>query len=80
MEVVRIDEKGRILLPKRIRDALGIKAKQQFRISVVDDKIVLVPLKSTADRYYGIVKVRKWPRDLDEFIVEAIQRWWRESM
>ncbi|RLG59206.1 AbrB/MazE/SpoVT family DNA-binding domain-containing protein [Candidatus Geothermarchaeota archaeon] len=79
MEVVRVDGKGRILLPKKIREALGIRARQRLRISIVNGRIVLDPLKSVADEYYGIMKIRKWPRDLDKFLVEAIRNWWRES-
>ncbi len=79
MEVVRVDGKGRILLPKKIREALGIRARQRLRISIVNGRIVLDPLKSVADEYYGIMKIRKWPRDLDEFLAEAIRNWWRES-
>jgi len=78
--VVRVDEKGRILIPKGIREALGVKERQMLRIEVVDGKIVLEPIKDIADKYYGVIRVKKWPRDLDEFLAEALQEWWRRSM
>jgi len=77
--VVRVDEKGRVLIPKSIREATGIRERQLVRIKIVDGKIVLEPLRDIADEYYGVIKVKKWPRDLDEFLVEAVQRWWRRS-
>ena len=78
--VVRVDEKGRILIPKGIREALGVKERQMLRIEVVDGKIVLEPIKDIADKYYGVIRVKKWPRNLDEFLAEALQEWWRRSM
>lgn len=77
--VTRIDDKGRVLIPKSIREAIGIRERQLVRIKVVDGKIVLEPLRDIADEYYGVVKIKKWPRDLDEFLVEAVQKWWRRS-
>lgn len=48
-----------------------------LRIRVVNGKIVLEPIGDVTDEYYGVIKVGKWPRDLDEFLVEVIQKWWR---
>jgi len=76
--VVRIDKKGRVLIPKNIREALGLREKQLLRVKIVDGKLMLEPLDNIADKYYGIIKVKKWPHDLDEFLIEAIQKWWRE--
>jgi len=74
-DLVRVDEKGRVLIPKVIRDALGINAGQSLRISMVNGKIVLEPAESIADRYFGVVKVGKWPENIDDFLNEVIQRW-----
>jgi len=78
-DFVRIDEKGRVLIPKVIRNVLGISTKQLLKISVVGGKIVLEPVKSTADKYFGVVKVKKWPKDIDEFLSEVIREWWTRS-
>ncbi len=77
--VVRVDEKGRVVIPKSVREAVGLREKQLVRIEVVDGKIVLEPLRDIADEYYGIVRVREWPRDLDEFVNEVLREWWRRS-
>ena len=78
--VVRIDKKGRVLIPKNIREALGLREKQLLRVKIVDGKLMLEPLGNIADKYYGILKVKKWPHDLDEFLIEAVQKSWREGM
>lgn len=77
--VVRVDGKGRILIPKSIREALGIGERQLLRIKVVGDKVVLEPVKDITDKYYGVFEVKKWPESLDEFLVEVLQEWSRRS-
>ena len=77
--VVRVDGKGRIVIPKSVRDALGIRVGQPIRVRVEGGRIVLVPLRGVADEYYGSVGVERWPADLDEFLVEAVREWWRKG-
>ena len=72
-EVV-VDAKGRVLIPKRVREELGIAAGRRLRVRVVDGKVVLEPVESVADRYFGAIKVKKWPADLDEFLEEAVSK------
>jgi hypothetical protein len=38
--------------------------------------VVIKPMKSVAQKYFGIFKVEKWPEDLDEFIVRVMRDWW----
>ena len=68
---VRVDSKGRILLPKRIHEMLGIRTKQPIKVHVEGGRIVLEPLGSVTDRFFGRIKVTAWPDDLDEFLEEA---------
>ena len=77
--IVRVDDKGRVLIPKEIRKLLGIDEKKYVKIMQYKDKIVLEPIESYASKYYGVFKVRKWPEDLDEFMIEVMRRWWKES-
>lgn len=80
MEVVRVDGKGRVLIPKRVREALGIVAGSRLRVRVVDGRIVLEPVGSVADRFFGVVRVERWPGDIDEFLVEKVGEWLRKDM
>ncbi len=79
MEIVRVDSRGRIAIPKHIRRALGIEEGSLLKLEVVNGKIVLEPLESVADKYYGVFRIEKWPRDIDEFLNEVLARWLRES-
>ncbi|MCL2427522.1 MAG: AbrB/MazE/SpoVT family DNA-binding domain-containing protein [Oscillospiraceae bacterium] len=40
-----VDELGRILLPKAIRNQLGVKEKDEVKIIVYDNKIVIEKVK-----------------------------------
>ena len=78
-EVVRVDSRGRIVIPKHVRETLGIEEGSLLRLRVSGRTIVLEPIESTANRYYGAIRVRRWPRDLDEFLSEVLAEWWRGS-
>jgi len=41
---VTISAKGQVALPKKMRDKLGIKTGDQFRVEVSGTKIVLTPV------------------------------------
>jgi len=77
--VVRVDSRGRITIPKKFRAKLNIKEGALLEIIHEDDKLVLRTYKSNAEMYYGKFKVKKWPRDLDKFIAEAVLKWWKVS-
>ncbi|GEM_PF-1377000 len=56
----RIQDKGRITLPRKIRKALGIKDKDWVMIEVQGNKIVIKPKNSiTVAQTFGIVKSKK---------------------
>jgi len=76
-QIVRVDEKGRIIIPKSIREKVELKEKDYVSVRVEKKKIILEPLKSVANKYFGIFKIERWPEDLDEFSVEVIRRWWK---
>ena len=77
--VVKVDDKGRILIPKKMRDRAGIRERGFARVYLEGNRIIIERADSLADRYYGIIKVRKRPDDLDRFLVEAARKWWSES-
>lgn len=76
MEVVKIDKKGRLLIPKDIREKAGIKVESLVMIKVREKSIVLEPVEPVADKYFGAFRVAKWPEDLDEFVVGVMRDWW----
>ncbi len=44
-EARAVDELGRIVLPYKLREALGIKQKDKLEISTIDGNILLKPIK-----------------------------------
>ncbi len=43
---VTVDHKGRILIPKEIREKIGLKAGRRVKIKVDKEKVVVIPLIS----------------------------------
>ena len=76
MASVSVDSKGRVLIPKEIRDRAGIKEESYVRVWAEEGKVVIEPLEFVADKFFGAFEIGRWPKDLDEFLVEAIRRWW----
>ena len=74
--IVRVDEKGRVVIPKSIREKVKLKGGNYVNVRVEGRTIVLEPLESIADKYFGAFKVSRWPEDLDEFMVGVARRWW----
>ena len=57
--IAKVDKKGRLLIQKEIREKLGIKEGSNVKIKIEGKRIVIEPIESTADKYFGIFK-RKW--------------------
>ena len=74
--VLRVDEKGRILIPKNIREKVELKKGSYASVKVDGKTIVIEPLESVADKYFGAFKISRWPKDIDEFMAEVMGRWW----
>lgn len=74
--VIKVDEKGRIVIPKNIRETAKLKEGCYVTIKAKDKAIMIEPAESITEKYCGIFKVSKWPEDLDEFVVEATKKWW----
>jgi len=79
METVKIDEKGRVLLRKTLRERIKVRKGDYVRIKVDGKRIIIEPLESIADRYFGAFKVEKWPKEIDEFLLEAMRKWLLEK-
>ncbi|MCS6768377.1 MAG: AbrB/MazE/SpoVT family DNA-binding domain-containing protein [Candidatus Nitrosocaldus sp.] len=77
--VMKMDEKGRITIPKEIRDRVRSK---RFRIDVEDEKIILLPIRSEAEieRYYGIFCGNVGDMDVDKILRDGLRKRARELM
>lgn len=79
MEIVKVDGKGRVAIPKALREKTEVKEGSYVRIRADGKNIIIEPVKPTAEKYYGAFKITKWPEDLDEFLVEAMKKWWLQK-
>jgi AbrB family looped-hinge helix DNA binding protein len=75
-ETAKLDEKGRVRIPKRIREAANLKKGSYVNIKASGKTIIIELAEPLADKYYGAFKVDKWPEDMDEFIGGVMQKWW----
>ena len=53
METVRVDGEGRVTIPWRLRAGAGVRAGGYVRVRGVGRAIVIEPVESVADKYYG---------------------------
>lgn len=74
--VVRVDEKGRVVIPKNIREKAKMRKGGYVKIMAKEKSIIIEPLEPFADKYFGAFKIDKWPEDLDEIAVEVTKKWW----
>jgi hypothetical protein len=72
METVRVDGEGRVTT-RRLRAGAGVRAGGYVRVRGVGRAIVIEPVESVADKYYGAFKVEKWPEDLDDFMARVLR-------
>ncbi|MEM0482294.1 MAG: AbrB/MazE/SpoVT family DNA-binding domain-containing protein [Nitrososphaerota archaeon] len=79
MAIVKVDGKGRIVIPKSVREKSGLKEGGHARIRTDERGIIIEPLKPIADRYYGAFKIARWPEDLAEFVTEVMRGWWAQK-
>ena len=57
MSIVTVSSKGQLVIPKKVRDTLGIKPGQKLLIKVMGNHAVIEPLPDNPDEYYcGIFK------------------------
>jgi len=77
IEVVKVDEKGRIVIPKDLRERTEMKAGSYVKVTAKDKSIVIESLEPVAEKYFGVFQIDNWPRDLDEFVIGVLKEWWK---
>jgi AbrB family looped-hinge helix DNA binding protein len=76
--ISKVDEKGRIMIPKNIRETANLKEGCYVSIKAEGKRVVMEQSEPVAQKYYGAFKITKWPEDLDEFVVEVLKKWWTD--
>lgn len=49
MEKVFLEKQGRVLIPKNVRDSLGLRSGEEMLLETQKDKIILKPYKSAEE-------------------------------
>jgi len=75
----KVDEKGRVAIPKIARDKAGIGKGKYVRVKVVGKSVIIEAAEQLAEAHFGAFKVNKWPEDLDEFHEEVMRKWWKSK-
>lgn len=78
LEVVRLDENGRLYLPASLRKRL--KARE-FYIEERNGEIVLIPVRKKIEKYWGIVKGEKLsPEEIDRVVDKETEKLLRDEL
>jgi AbrB family looped-hinge helix DNA binding protein len=79
MQTAKVDKKGRVVIPKSLREKANVKEDSQVKITASEKGIIIEPLGPVADKYFGAFNVTHWPEDLDEFVVKVMRKWWKQK-
>lgn len=72
---VTLSTKGQIVIPKRIREALGLRPGAKFVIELEGDRLILRPVRGDiAQRLYGRYRELDLLKDLEEEHLREIER------
>ena len=57
MSIVTISSKGQLVIPKKIREALGIKPRQKVLLQLANNHVIIEPLpENPVEHFCGIFK------------------------
>ena len=76
--LVKVDKEGRITIPKEVMGQTSIEPEGYVDLKVEGGRLIMEPVKSVADTYFGFVRSESCPEDLDSVVVEAVKRYWSE--
>jgi antitoxin PrlF len=70
-----VTSKGQITIPKRVRDALGIKSGTLVEFVLEDGRAVMSPVLGGVDALYGSLNkhIRKGRRIPDEVVMDQVR-------
>jgi len=76
---VTIDKRGRVVLPKTVRDELGLRASDALKVQISDGEIALRPVRARTrlrreDGMWVFTTGEPLPENMVEDTIEAIRR------
>ena len=76
---VKMDKKGRVIIPKKIRETIQLTTDSNLSIKSDGKTITLQVSEPIADKYYGIVPIKNWPDDLDNYLATEVLKQWKQQ-
>ncbi|MES1023398.1 AbrB/MazE/SpoVT family DNA-binding domain-containing protein [Gloeocapsa sp. BRSZ] len=75
MELLTVDASGRVLIPKKVREQLGIDTQAQLSLEIEEGRIILQPISKEAETYYeeGVLVVKTEPIENLETIIDELR-------
>lgn len=75
MQLLTIDESGRILLPKQVREQLGLNIQDRLSLEIKDGQLILQPLSQEVltDYEEGVLVVKSEFVDSIEITIDNIR-------
>lgn len=75
MELLTLDQFGRIQIPERVREQLGLKDEDCFTLEIQGGKLILQPFSKEAETYYekGVLVVKSEQIDNPEAIIKDLR-------
>ncbi len=74
----KFDDKGRIRIPRKIREAAQLAEAGCVTIKAEGKTIIIEASEPIADKYYGIVHVENWPENIHEYGKAEMQKRWKQ--
>lgn len=79
VEVIRVDNKGRLLIPKVLRDKTEITEGSYVKVETEGTRIIIEATESIAEKYRGAFKIDTLPEDIDQYTEGEILKKWLQK-
>ena len=79
-ETVRVSEKGQVVIPKRVRDKIGLETGDELTVNLVGQKIILRRRpKSYTDYMWGLHEEAWRGVEAKDYVDEERESWRRKG-
>jgi AbrB family looped-hinge helix DNA binding protein len=72
--VVRVGRRGQMVLPKAVREALGVNEGDQLWVEVEGNRVILRPVSSLVRESLGLLR-GTWGKEIASYLKEEREAW-----
>jgi len=76
--VVRVGRRGQMVLPKAVREALGVNEGDQLWVEVEGNRVILRPVSSLVRESLGSLR-GTWEEEIASYLKEEREAWDKRS-